>query len=202
MQVSILSIKNGPFSFSCLAENLVPNIFLELFFVIQLLTSQSTHTCEDEEESLCAANSGLKLVSTSFASHSIFPQFKLKIISFWGSFFRCPGEMLPETSTQLCVFCSEASRESVSVSFISCAHMSSTLILLFLLAKSSQYIFFFSFFFFGRLVAHLDKCTLRLLAENERVVSFSPDLRDRLTQAQDKSTAKVTCLYCTAIITH
>lgn len=42
-----------------------------------------------------------------------------------------------------------------------------------------------------RLVAHLDKCTLRMLAENERVASFSPDLRDRLTQAQDGSTAKV-----------
>lgn len=42
-----------------------------------------------------------------------------------------------------------------------------------------------------RLIAHLDKCTLRLLAENERVASFSPDLRDCLIQAQDKSTAKV-----------
>uniref|UniRef100_A0A3Q2Y1V2 Codanin 1 n=1 Tax=Hippocampus comes TaxID=109280 RepID=A0A3Q2Y1V2_HIPCM len=41
------------------------------------------------------------------------------------------------------------------------------------------------------LLAHLDKCTLRLLAENERVASFSPRLRDRLSQAQDTSTAKV-----------
>lgn len=38
---------------------------------------------------------------------------------------------------------------------------------------------------------HLDKCTLRLLTENERVASFSLDLRDRLSQAQDKSTATV-----------
>lgn len=37
----------------------------------------------------------------------------------------------------------------------------------------------------------MDKCTLRLLAENERVASFSPDLRDYLTHAQDKSTARV-----------
>uniref|UniRef100_A0A3P8SSB2 Codanin 1 n=1 Tax=Amphiprion percula TaxID=161767 RepID=A0A3P8SSB2_AMPPE len=48
---------------------------------------------------------------------------------------------------------------------------------------------------FVRLVAHLDKCTLRLLAENERVASFSPDLRDRLTQAQDRSTAKVSLCF-------
>uniref|UniRef100_A0A668AKA7 Codanin 1 n=1 Tax=Myripristis murdjan TaxID=586833 RepID=A0A668AKA7_9TELE len=41
------------------------------------------------------------------------------------------------------------------------------------------------------LIAHLDKCTLRLLAENERVALFSPALRERLTQAQDTSTAKL-----------
>lgn len=54
-----------------------------------------------------------------------------------------------------------------------------------------------------RLVAHLDKCTLRLLAENERVASFSPGLRDRLTQAQDRSTATVNTLvlYCTGVST-
>lgn len=32
--------------------------------------------------------------------------------------FRCSGEMLLKTSTQLCVFCSEGSGESVSVSVI------------------------------------------------------------------------------------
>ena len=42
-----------------------------------------------------------------------------------------------------------------------------------------------------RLVCHLDKCTVRLLAENERVGSFAPALRDRLALAQDTSTAKV-----------
>ncbi|KTF94877.1 hypothetical protein cypCar_00003630 [Cyprinus carpio] len=42
-----------------------------------------------------------------------------------------------------------------------------------------------------RLVSHLDKCTLRLLSENERVGTFSSSLRDRLAQAQDSCTAKV-----------
>lgn len=44
--------------FSCLTENLVPNIFLELFFVMQLLTSQSPPSHDDEQDSLCAINSG------------------------------------------------------------------------------------------------------------------------------------------------
>lgn len=57
-------------------------------------------------------------------------------------------------------------------------------------------------FSFSRLVAYLDKVTLRLLAENERVASFSPDLRDRLTNAQDKSTAKVICLSSITIKTY
>lgn len=55
------------------AENLVPNIFLELFFVMQLLTSQSPHTNDDsEQESDSAAKSGVKLVFMSFKSHNIY----------------------------------------------------------------------------------------------------------------------------------
>jgi len=46
-------------------------------------------------------------------------------------------------------------------------------------------------YLFVRLVSHLDKCTLRLLSENERVVTFSSSLRDRLAQAQENCTAKV-----------
>ena len=47
------------------AENLVPNIFLELFFVMQLLTSRSPHSQSDEEqESLCAVNPGLPFPPT------------------------------------------------------------------------------------------------------------------------------------------
>lgn len=56
----------------CLTENLVPNIFLELFFVMQLLTSRSPHTYDDDEqESLCAANSGVKLVFMSLTPYNI-----------------------------------------------------------------------------------------------------------------------------------
>lgn len=44
----------------CFTENLVPNIFLELFFVMQLLTSWSTHKHdEDNQQSLCRVNSGV-----------------------------------------------------------------------------------------------------------------------------------------------
>uniref|UniRef100_A0AAX7SNV8 Codanin-1 C-terminal domain-containing protein n=1 Tax=Astatotilapia calliptera TaxID=8154 RepID=A0AAX7SNV8_ASTCA len=100
---------------TCISENLVPNIFLELFFVMQLLTSRSPHTHDDEQESLCY----LRLVHNCV-------YFAVKVLE-------------------------------------------------------NQF----------QLVAHLDKCTLRLLAENERVASFSPHLRDLLTQAQDKSTAKL-----------
>uniref|UniRef100_A0A4W6BUF9 Codanin 1 n=1 Tax=Lates calcarifer TaxID=8187 RepID=A0A4W6BUF9_LATCA len=115
------------FVLSCFAENLVPNIFLELFFVMQLLTSQSPHTHDDDEqESLCAVNSGVQLIFISPSKYCFIHKHLL----------------------------------------LSCV----------------------------RLVAHLDKCTLRLLAENERVASFSPGLRDRLTQAQDRSTATVNTL--------
>ncbi|XP_054469557.1 codanin-1 [Anoplopoma fimbria] len=111
---------------TCISENLVPNIFLELFFVVQLLTSQSPHTRDDDEqESLCAVNS--------------------EILE------RCYLRQIHN-----CVYFAVKVLEN-------------------------QF----------QLVAHLDKCTLRLLAENERVAPFSPDLRDRLTQAQEGSTAKL-----------
>lgn len=53
---------------SYLIENLVPNIFLEVFFMMQLLTSQSPNTHDDddddddveEHENLCTENSGVK----------------------------------------------------------------------------------------------------------------------------------------------
>uniref|UniRef100_A0A3B4AD38 Codanin-1 C-terminal domain-containing protein n=1 Tax=Periophthalmus magnuspinnatus TaxID=409849 RepID=A0A3B4AD38_9GOBI len=105
---------------TCISENLVPNIFLELFFVLQLLTSRSTHN-HDEQDSLCSP------------------------------FLECYLKQVHN-----CVYFAVKVLES-------------------------QF----------NLVVHLDKCTLRLLGENERIASFSPDLRDRLTQAQDKSTAKL-----------
>ncbi|CAJ1073278.1 codanin-1 isoform X1 [Xyrichtys novacula] len=111
---------------TCISENLVPNIFLELFFVMQLLTSRSPLTLnEDEQGSLCAANSDV--------------------------LERCYLRQVHN-----CVYFAVKVLEN-------------------------QF----------QLVAHLDKCTLRLLAENERVASFSPELRDRLTQAMDRSTAKL-----------
>ncbi|XP_037550774.1 codanin-1 [Nematolebias whitei] len=43
---------------TCISENLVPNIFLELFFVMQLLTSRSSHAhCDEEEGGLCGVSS-------------------------------------------------------------------------------------------------------------------------------------------------
>ena len=43
----------------------------------------------------------------------------------------------------------------------------------------------------GRIISYLEKGTLKLLAENERIASFSPTLHERLRQAYESSTAKV-----------
>uniref|UniRef100_A0A673CJC6 Codanin-1 C-terminal domain-containing protein n=1 Tax=Sphaeramia orbicularis TaxID=375764 RepID=A0A673CJC6_9TELE len=111
---------------TCISENLVPNIFLELFFVMQLLTSQSSQNHEDDrEESLCSVHSDILERGYLRSVHNCV-YFAVKVLE-------------------------------------------------------NQF----------QLVAHLDKCTMRLLAENERVASFSPDLRDQLTQVQDRSTAKL-----------
>lgn len=61
MNCIFASKNNNIIIFSCLTENLVPNIFLELFFVMQLLTSQSAHTHDEDDEqgSLCAVTSGV-----------------------------------------------------------------------------------------------------------------------------------------------
>lgn len=69
-------MKMSVFVLSCFAENLVPNIFLELFFVMQLLTSQSPHTHDDDEqESLCAVNSGVQLIFISPSKYCVFSTF-------------------------------------------------------------------------------------------------------------------------------
>ncbi|XP_061599882.1 codanin-1 [Cololabis saira] len=109
---------------TCISENLVPNIFLELFFVMQLLTSQSPHT-QNEEQKTCDGNSDVLERSYLRQVHNCV-YFAVKVLE-------------------------------------------------------NQF----------QLLAHLDKGTLRLLAENERVASFSPDLRNRLAQAQDRSSAKL-----------
>ncbi|KAL6105341.1 cdan1 [Pungitius sinensis] len=119
---------------TCISENLVPNIFLELFFVVQLLTSQSAHTHDDDEqESLCAENSEILERCYLRRVHNCV-YFAVKVLQ-------------------------------------------------------NQF----------QLVAHLDKCTLRLLAENERLASFSPSLRDRLSQAQEGSTAQLSASVSTFI---
>ncbi|XP_068607900.1 codanin-1 [Brachionichthys hirsutus] len=109
---------------TCISENLVPNIFLELFFVMQLLTSRSPHTHDDDD----------------------------------------PG--------RLCARHSDVLERCFLRRVHNCVYFAVRVL-------ESQF----------QLVAHLDKCTLRLLAENERVASFSPALGDRLTRALERSTA-------------
>uniref|UniRef100_A0A8C6Y9B2 Codanin-1 C-terminal domain-containing protein n=1 Tax=Naja naja TaxID=35670 RepID=A0A8C6Y9B2_NAJNA len=94
----------------CIAENLVPNIFSELFFVLQLLTAKRT--------------------------------------SFWNS-------------------------SSLDFNTI------------------SQCAFLFDCCCLGRIVSHLEKGTLKLLAENDRIASFSLGLHERLMAAYENTTAKV-----------
>uniref|UniRef100_A0AAY5EZM1 Codanin-1 C-terminal domain-containing protein n=1 Tax=Electrophorus electricus TaxID=8005 RepID=A0AAY5EZM1_ELEEL len=112
---------------ACISENLVPCVFLELFFVLQLLTTRSTSPTED-----------------------------------WLTVFSwlCPFTDLLEKAYLRDVH--------------SCVYFAVRVL-------ENQF----------ALLSHLDRCTLRLLVENERVGTFSPALRDRLVQAQDTSTAKV-----------
>ncbi|XP_062325661.1 codanin-1 isoform X2 [Osmerus eperlanus] len=112
---------------TCICENLVPNVFVELFFLLQLLTSRTPVAPEEEEEepSVCV----------------------LKPDVLERGYLR---------KVHNCVFFSVRVLENLF-----------------------------------DLLAHLDRVTLRLLAENERLACFSPALRDRLTLAQDSSTAKV-----------
>ncbi|NXI40161.1 CDAN1 protein, partial [Galbula dea] len=115
---------------SCIAENLVPNIFLELFFVLQLLTSKGTSTAEDGDSDL-EVNERSKDV---------------------------PGRQ-HFRSVHNCVYF------AVQV-------------------LDYQY----------EIISHLEKGMLKLLAENERIASFSPTLHERLRQAYESSTAKVSLL--------
>ncbi|NXF59027.1 CDAN1 protein, partial [Ciccaba nigrolineata] len=115
---------------SCIAENLVPNIFLELFFVLQLLTSKGTSTAEDGDSDL---EDNERSEDASGRQH-----------------FR---------SVHNCVYF------AVQV-------------------LDYQY----------EIISRLEKGMLKLLAENERIASFSPTLHERLRQAYESSTAKVSLL--------
>uniref|UniRef100_A0A8C3KD43 Codanin-1 C-terminal domain-containing protein n=1 Tax=Calidris pygmaea TaxID=425635 RepID=A0A8C3KD43_9CHAR len=108
---------------SCIAENLVPNIFLELFFVLQLLTSKGTSTAEDGDSDLEASG------RQHFRNVHNCVYFAVQVLDY-------------------------------------------------------QY----------EIISRLEKGTLKLLAENERIASFSPTLHERLRQAYESSTAKVSLL--------
>ncbi|XP_025917401.1 codanin-1 isoform X3 [Apteryx rowi] len=118
---------------SCIAENLVPNIFLELFFVLQLLTSKGT-SAEDGESDL-EVNEGSEDASRKqhFRNVHNCVYFAVQVLDYQYEFYGC------------------------------C---------------------------FGRIISHLEKGTLKLLAENERIASFSPTLHEKLRQAYESSTAK------------
>ncbi|NXW54352.1 CDAN1 protein, partial [Eurystomus gularis] len=115
---------------SCIAENLVPNIFLELFFVLQLLTSKGTSTAEDGDSDLEVSE---------------------------GS--------------------DDASGRQHFRSVHNCVYFAVQVL-------DYQY----------EIISRLEKGTLKLLAENERIASFSPTLHERLRQAYESSTAKVSLL--------
>ncbi|NXH51687.1 CDAN1 protein, partial [Rhabdornis inornatus] len=115
---------------SCIAENLVPNIFLELFFVLQLLTSKGTSAAED-------------------------------------------GDSDPEISERDRDVSGRQHFESVH----NCVYFAVRVL-------DYQY----------EIISHLEKGMLKLLAENERIASFSPTLHKRLRQAYESSTAKVSLL--------
>uniref|UniRef100_A0A8C3HGK9 Codanin-1 C-terminal domain-containing protein n=1 Tax=Chrysemys picta bellii TaxID=8478 RepID=A0A8C3HGK9_CHRPI len=115
---------------TCIAENLVPNIFLELFFVLQLLTSKGTTSSEDGENDL-EFNQGCK--DAVERQH-----------------FR---------NVHNCVY--------FAVQVLDCQF---------------------------EIISRLEKGTLKLLAENERIASFSPGLHAKLMKAYESSTAKVSLL--------
>ncbi|XP_078089761.1 codanin-1 isoform X2 [Mustelus asterias] len=107
---------------ACISENLVPNIFLELFFILQLLTSRGGASTDDLEDAI-----GVKDVERQY--------------------FR---------SVHNCIYFAVRVLET-------------------------QFM----------IISYLDKGTIRLLGENDRLGMFSASLRDRLSRANEVSTAQV-----------
>uniref|UniRef100_A0A4W3JP14 Codanin 1 n=1 Tax=Callorhinchus milii TaxID=7868 RepID=A0A4W3JP14_CALMI len=105
---------------ACILENLVPNIFLELFFILQLLTSRGGASAVDDAED------EMKYSSEYFRSVHNCVYFAVRVLD-----------------KQLTI------------------------------------------------ISHLDKGTLRLLAENDRLAMFSSSLHDQMIYAHKISTAKV-----------
>ncbi|XP_075049376.1 codanin-1 [Mixophyes fleayi] len=115
---------------ACITENLVPNIFLEFFFVLQLLTSRGPAGTDDKDR---------ELESTRGVKDAVERQY-----------FQ---------SVHNCVFFA-------------------------VLVLDFQF----------TVISLLDKSTLKLLAENERVGAFSPILQERLLEAHRTSIGKVSIL--------
>ncbi|KAJ1103578.1 hypothetical protein NDU88_000999 [Pleurodeles waltl] len=115
---------------ACISENLVPNIFFELFFVLQLLTSKGMSSSDEGQHDL-EFNKGWKDAVEK-------PHFR---------------------SVHNCVYFS---------------------------VRVLEWQF--------PIISQLDKGTLKLMAENERISSFSPVLHERLMGAYESSTAKVSLL--------
>ncbi|KAM3918265.1 codanin-1 [Leptodactylus fuscus] len=115
---------------TCIKENLVPNIFLEFFFVLQLLTSRGPSGTDDRDCEVEIAR-GIKDVVEQ-------------------KFFQ---------SVHNCVYFA-------------------------VLVLDFQFV----------VISLLDKSTLKLLAENERIGAFSPALQERLLEAHRNSTGKVSLL--------
>uniref|UniRef100_A0A8C8SRT7 Codanin-1 C-terminal domain-containing protein n=2 Tax=Pelusios castaneus TaxID=367368 RepID=A0A8C8SRT7_9SAUR len=120
---------------SCISENLVPNIFLELFFVLQLLTSKGTTSSEDDKNDL-----------------------------------------------EFSQGCRDAVERQHFRNVHNCVYFAVQVL-------DRQF----------EIISRLEKGTLKLLAENERIASFSPGLHERLMKAYESSTAKVSLLLPSSI---
>ncbi|XP_042194062.1 codanin-1 [Callorhinchus milii] len=112
---------------ACILENLVPNIFLELFFILQLLTSRGGASAVDDAEDEMKYSSEVKNVERQY----------------FRSVHNCVYFAVRVLDKQLTI------------------------------------------------ISHLDKGTLRLLAENDRLAMFSSSLHDQMIYAHKISTAKV-----------
>ncbi|OCT68578.1 hypothetical protein XELAEV_18039879mg [Xenopus laevis] len=118
---------------ACIAENLVPNIFLEFFFVLQLLTSRG-HAADGECDPHIMCNIKDAVEQPYFQSVHNCVFFAVVVLDF----------QFP-------------------------------------------------------VISYLDKSTLKLLAENERISAFSSALHERLLKVYEKSTAKVSLFLPPAI---
>ncbi|XP_048455569.1 codanin-1 isoform X2 [Rhincodon typus] len=111
---------------ACISENLVPNIFLELFFILQLLTSRGGASTDDLEDKV---------------------EYSTEVKDVERQYFR---------SVHNCTYFAVRVLETQFT-----------------------------------IISYLDKGTIRLLGENDRLGTFSASLRERLTHANEVSAAQV-----------